>query len=98
MARPPVYEVRCERCQTTFPPEWKRCIHCGGPLTRGRSMVSSGVGPAPAEHGRPVELAPSEPEEESEEVELQSRGRNLLWIFMAVLAALMSALRTCSGS
>ena len=28
----PLYEVRCPSCRTSFPPETKRCIHCGGPL------------------------------------------------------------------
>ena len=42
------YEVRCENCRTSFPPETKRCIHCGGRL---------GVGPIagedPAEQALP---------------------------------------------
>ena len=29
------YEVRCERCRTSFAPETKRCVHCGGPLGKG---------------------------------------------------------------
>jgi hypothetical protein len=42
------YEVRCENCGTSFPPETKRCIHCGGPLGVGRGTVSEGD-PADAE-------------------------------------------------
>jgi hypothetical protein len=34
-----LYEVRCERCRTSFPPEAKRCIHCGGPLGVGRTAL-----------------------------------------------------------
>ena len=37
-----LYEVRCESCRTSFPPEAKRCIHCGGPLGVGRGMASAG--------------------------------------------------------
>lgn len=25
------YEVRCSRCDVSFPVETRRCIHCGGP-------------------------------------------------------------------
>jgi ribosomal protein L37E len=32
MAASNFYEVRCENCRTSFPPETKRCIHCGGPI------------------------------------------------------------------
>jgi len=33
------YEVRCPSCRTSFPPETKRCIHCGGPLGAGGGAV-----------------------------------------------------------
>ena len=28
----PVYEVWCHSCNVTFPPEARRCMHCGGRL------------------------------------------------------------------
>jgi len=28
------FEVRCPRCGVSFPPETRRCLHCGGPTTR----------------------------------------------------------------
>ncbi len=28
----PVYEVWCHSCNVTFPPETRRCIHCGQPV------------------------------------------------------------------
>lgn len=28
------YEVRCERCRTSFAPGTKRCAHCGGAIGR----------------------------------------------------------------
>jgi hypothetical protein len=79
-----VYEVRCERCRTSFAPETKRCIHCGGPLGRGIGALL-----------RPG--APNEPaaEQEAEEEVLQVPGRNLLWIVTAVLALGVSLLRAC---
>ena len=41
MAASDFYEVRCENCRTTFPPETKRCIHCGG-LIGGRHRRGAG--------------------------------------------------------
>jgi hypothetical protein len=38
----PLYEVRCESCRVSFPPEARRCIHCGGPLGVGRAMTGTG--------------------------------------------------------
>ncbi len=40
---------------------------------------------------------PYEHDEDSEEREIQSRGRNLVWIITAVLAMAMSMLRTCGN-
>ena len=28
------YEVRCERCKTSFAVGTTRCVHCGGPIGR----------------------------------------------------------------
>jgi hypothetical protein len=81
------YEVRCEHCQTSFPPEAKRCIHCGGPLGGGlRAFLRpSGV---------PVEQ-PGDAADEAEGVAVP--GRNLLWVLTAVLALGVSLLRSCMG-
>lgn len=40
---------------------------------------------------------PYEPEDNSEELKLQGRGRNIVWILTAVLAMAMSILRTCGN-
>jgi len=42
--------------------------------------------------------SPYEYDDESEELKLQSRGRNVVWILTAVLAMGMSLLRTCGGN
>jgi hypothetical protein len=42
MAASNFYEVRCENCRTSFPPETKRCIHCGG-LIGGRLRLGAGA-------------------------------------------------------
>jgi hypothetical protein len=78
------YEVRCERCRTSFPPETKRCIHCGGPLGGGLTAL--------LRPGR----APDEPADADASDEMVAvPGRNLLWIVTAVLALGISLLRAC---
>lgn len=84
-----VYEVRCERCRTSFAPETKRCIHCGGPLGRG---IGALLQPGAAPNGRAAE---PDAEAEVEEEIVQVPGRNLLWIVTAVLALGVSLLRAC---
>jgi len=98
MADSGVVEVRCERCQTSFAPEWKQCIHCGGPLGRGRMFRSMGQKEIAHEPEPPSSEALFEAHEEEEEgVDLQGRGRNLVWIFTALAFMLMSALRNCGA-
>jgi hypothetical protein len=79
------YEVRCERCRTSFPPETKRCIHCGGPLGGGLAAML-----------RPGRV-PDEPGDEAEagDEAVAVPGRNLLWVVTAVLAVGISLLRAC---
>ena len=84
-----VYEVRCERCRTSFAPETKRCIHCGGPLGRG---IGALLRPGAAPDGR---AAGPDVEAEAEEETLQVPGRSLLWVVTAVLALGISLLRAC---
>jgi hypothetical protein len=83
-----VYEVRCERCRTSFAPETKRCVHCGGPLGRGIGALLR-PGAAPDARGE------ANPEAEAEEELVQVPGRNLLWVVTAVLALAVSLLRSC---
>jgi hypothetical protein len=85
MAASNFYEVRCENCRTTFPPETKRCIHCGGPLG---DRPLRWLGPGAAPEGVPGT-------EEDEEPVASSRARNVLWLVTVVLALLMSVLRNC---
>ena len=89
MATSNFYEVRCERCQTSFAPETKRCIHCGGPLGRG---IGALLRPGAAPNARTPDPGA---EAETDEDLLQVPGRNLLWIVTAVLALGVSLLRAC---
>ena len=42
-SRPPAYEVRCPRCDVSFPAETRTCFHCGGPT--GQASFFEGDGP-----------------------------------------------------
>ena len=87
MAASNFYEVRCERCRTSFPPETKRCIHCGGSLGGG---IGALLRPGAAPKGPAAEP-------DAEEEGLQVPGRNVLWVVTAVLAVGVSLLRACMG-
>jgi hypothetical protein len=89
MAGTEFYEVRCENCRTSFPPEAKRCVHCGGPLGRGLAALLS---QRRAADGEP-EFVLEEAVEEEQEV--QTPGRSLLWVITAAIAVGISMLRSC---
>jgi ribosomal protein L37E len=82
-----VYEVRCERCRTSFAPETRRCVHCGAPLAKARRVVST------AEGFDPVHATEDGPAEDGE---LLARGpRTAIWVVIALVTAVASMLRTC---
>jgi hypothetical protein len=81
------YEVRCASCNTSFPPETKRCIHCGGPLGAGLGRLLRSE--------RAAGAAPAEEAGTDEDVPFQ-RGRSLVWVITAVIALILSALRSCA--
>ena len=37
----PVYEIRCQRCDVSFPPESKVCVHCGERIRPQRQVLTS---------------------------------------------------------
>jgi hypothetical protein len=90
-----VYEVRCPRCQTSFAPETRRCVHCGGPVHSGRVVASMPHGRPPSEPASGE--MPDDPDEAQEEFALGGRGRGVLWVLMALLAAAGSVVRNCQG-
>jgi ribosomal protein L37E len=89
VSRAHVYEVRCERCQCSFAPETRRCVHCGGPLGRRAQRLEPGVLVGRERAG------PDEPE--PEDMELARRVRNRIWVATAVLAVIASLARTCTS-
>lgn len=54
------YEVRCLRCDVSFPLETRRCIHCGGPTSSSGAVAGLGAlmpGPlAPASGTSPAPI------------------------------------------
>ena len=87
MSKDIIYEVRCYRCEASFAPETRRCVHCGAPLEKGRRVVST------AEGFDPNQVAEDHPQEEGE---LLSKGpRTAVWVVVALVTAVASMLRTC---
>jgi hypothetical protein len=83
------YEVRCERCRTSFAPGTRRCIHCGQPI--GRQLFGGMTAVEPELAGEPA-AAPS-----SGAPARAGRGRGVLWTVLAVIAVLSSLARTCAA-
>jgi hypothetical protein len=91
-----IVEVRCERCQASFAPETRRCIHCGGRLGPKRAL---GAPPPEQAALRPRVLpsagGPAEPADEDADVELPAPARNLIWVVTAILVIAGSILGRC---
>jgi hypothetical protein len=75
------YEVRCHRCQCSFAPGTKQCLHCGGPLG---ALVEF-----------PFARGPGGAAAEEPEVQVPSFARAVLWLLSAAVAIALSALQTC---
>jgi hypothetical protein len=81
---PSPYEVRCPRCNTSFAPETRRCVHCGGPVGRPGAQ-------RPAREPGGLEEAAGE-----EEIQLRlAPARSALWVATLLIAVVASLLRTC---
>lgn len=94
----PAVEVRCHRCDVSFPVGTKRCIHCGERI--GRPLFG---GPAPGhapegEEAEDVAVLRGSGDVEAEEADAEPQGRllragfTLFWVVVAVLSAVM---RSC---
>lgn len=69
------YEVRCGRCDVSFPVGTRSCIHCGGPTGAAAGFAAQEVVVAPASdtshapplppEAMPVEVEPIEPDASS---------------------------------
>jgi hypothetical protein len=84
------YEIRCHHCGVSFPPETKRCIHCGERL--GKPLFAS---------GDVDEIPVIQPGDQLEEAEMEPTGGRWLragfTIFWLLLAFGSAAIRACQG-
>ena len=88
------YEVRCPRCDVTFPVGTPRCIHCGGPTGPGEAPgLRAGMRSLPLPAG-PGRESSDEDEAEARPRGALSRGVAVLWL-LAALA--VSIYRACSA-
>lgn len=92
MAAETPYEIRCLHCDTSFAAETKACVHCGRPLRSGLAGLLSGAQPM-GESSEPL----GEPQEGEGVEGFQLRSRNIVWVVTAILAAVLSGLRSCGG-
>jgi hypothetical protein len=82
------FEVRCERCQTSFAAGTKQCVHCGGAI--GRRLIALDT-----LAGRDSSVPPrGEPGEPSAQAAQPAIGR-VLRIAMIALVALTAIVRAC---
>ncbi|HEU4428183.1 MAG TPA: hypothetical protein VFT98_05485 [Myxococcota bacterium] len=81
------FEVRCERCQSSFAPGTKQCVHCGAPLGRRLLGFDTRSG---ARAGGPTELDPQPGAPDAS----PSLGR-IVQVAMIALAIVAAIARAC---
>jgi hypothetical protein len=110
MAKATEYEVRCPRCNVTFPVGTKRCLHCGGGTGPSRSASTRATWDDQAGRfvvrddvedvsGRRPILQPRPFDAEPEEMEEGGRGGLLragITLVWILLAVGFSLMRACS--
>ncbi len=100
------YEIRCPSCDVSFPPETRRCLHCGGrtgptrfqvaglpPELLARDQAFESDSSAPFD-GKSSALPMDNPEPRKTVGGWLKAGGSLVWIGLAVVFALM---RACGG-
>lgn len=83
-AQTAAFEVRCLRCDCSFAPGTKRCLHCGERIDRpvrieGLPGLSERDAEGETEVGSPTFL------------------RGSMWVLTAIVAMIMTAVRACQG-
>lgn len=81
----PPYEVRCPSCNVSFPPETRRCLHCGERTVRPHAdeaevRVHTAAGGA-------TSLEAAEDEAELTPQRLPLRIMSLVWVALALVAS-----------
>lgn len=64
-AKTSAYETRCPRCNVSFPPETRKCIHCGGATGKPRAQLVETWTANESRDSISEGPAPIEPEDES---------------------------------
>jgi hypothetical protein len=82
------FEVRCERCQTSFAPGTRQCVHCGGPIGRRLLPLTALAGPRPGIPAR-TELPTEEPDSQQPDL---GRFFRIALIGLGILAAIARVL------
>jgi len=103
-ARSQGYEAVCPRCEVTFPPETRRCVHCGGATMQPGEAHAHAPGSPASDRRPPFSLErPPPPRMETEEEEDVRAGRASSWIsrvmglvWIVALVAI-TAYRACMG-
>jgi hypothetical protein len=99
MATSVQYEVRCPRCNVSFPPGTKRCMHCGGRTGPGLVAGSTSQSDGPEFVLRPSDrTGPGAFGEEEEELGDRRPGlmRSAVTVIWVLLAIAFSVIRACS--
>ncbi len=113
MRKPAVYELRCPSCKTSAPPEMRRCIHCGGPLSATDGPLPTSDGPQRlrdllgddaqvferTEDDTALIAEPIESSESGREAEeaRPRRGARSLGLLWLLMALAASLYRACAG-
>ena len=79
------FEVRCERCRTSFAPGTKQCLHCGGAI--GRRLLGFEM---PGSLGGRTRAEP-----DSEPASADARGK-FFRVAMLVLVVISAIVRACA--
>jgi hypothetical protein len=82
------YEVRCERCQTSFAPGTKQCIHCGGAIGGRRLLAFDAFSTGGAEPPDASERLPGVPD-------AQPSLAGIVRIAMIALVVVSAIARAC---
>ncbi|MBW2273843.1 MAG: hypothetical protein JRG96_11260 [Deltaproteobacteria bacterium] len=105
------FEVRCHRCDVSYPVETKRCLYCGEKPSAGPPRidlldlreVENRAGEAIAERAspgfpRPLESGQEQEAEVEEEVSTrQALPRVLMSLVWVILLVVVSVYRACTG-
>lgn len=86
------YEVRCPRCNVSFPIGTRRCIHCGGPTAAPAAGVVPTIETGSFERTGPEQLPGGEEGSPGIGTSLLKLSGSLFWIVALVL---FSILRNC---